>query len=59
MTPRYAYMKPRPKAYDYGYSDSRETMDVTLTEEAPVDTGLVDQFGVPIVRLPDKRRVGF
>jgi hypothetical protein len=37
----------------------RETLDVIIVSDDPVDTGLVDQHGVPIMRLSARAPMGF
>jgi hypothetical protein len=37
----------------------RETLDVIIVTDDPVDTGLIDQHGIPIMRLSSKGALGF
>lgn len=49
-----------PKADDDCWDvAARETMTVLIDDEAPVPTGLVDQWGTPIYRKPVRHKVGF
>lgn len=41
------------------WSFGRESMDVIVQDDDPVDTGLVDQHGNKIMRLPDRAPMGF
>lgn len=49
----------RPRADDDYWPDLPATMDVIVVEDHPVDTGLVDEFGVTIWRTSMRERVGF
>lgn len=45
---------------DVFWDASNDTsIQVHEPDDAPVNTGLVTATGAPIMRLPDKRRVGF
>ena len=56
---RYVPMKRAIRCEDDWWPESRERMDVIIASDDPVDTGLVDQHGIPIMRLPAKSRLGF
>lgn len=59
MSARYVI---RPRAIDLGddyWPDERLTLTILEEDIAPRDTGLVDQFGIPIVRLSPKIPAGF
>lgn len=59
--PRYAAI-PHPLwlvAGDDWYPDARETLEVIVDDSKPTDTGLVDQYGVTIYRMPRRERCGF
>lgn len=43
---------------DDAWSYGRETLDVIIESDAPVATGLTDQHGVPIMRLPSRAPLG-
>lgn len=52
----------RPKAYLAGDNydvDTKETMAIMVADDGPIDTGLVDQFGDKIIRVPTKFQTGF
>lgn len=62
MSARYVAAKPRPQAIVAGddwYPEPRETVEVIVEDAAPRRIGLVDQYGVPIWRLPIRERCGF
>lgn len=44
------------EAGDEYWSEARETIEI-INDRAPIDTGLVNEHGVPIVRMPHP--VGF
>lgn len=44
---------------DDWYGMSPRTMTVHVTDGDPVDTGLVDHLGVPIMRLSERIPMGF
>lgn len=44
---------------DDAWSYGRETLDVIVESDGPVATGLTDQHGVPIMRLPSRSPIGF
>lgn len=46
-------------AGDEWWPEARETVDVIVEETAPRDTGLVDQYGMTIWRVPKRERCGF
>lgn len=51
-----------PKADDdvWAAAGGREWIDVLVDDPAaPVRTGLLDQFGVPIMRVPTRHKIGF
>ena len=51
-----------PRSIDTGdefWAEARETIDIIVAEEEPVETGLVDQWGKPIRRYPKRNPVGF
>lgn len=59
---RYAALARRPRvvrAEDDWYPEMRETVDVIIEDALPRDTGLVDQHGVTIYRMPLRERCGF
>lgn len=39
--------------------EPRERLDVIIVSDDPVNTGLVDQRGIPIMRVPSRRPLGF
>lgn len=43
---------------DY-YFEERQTVEVIVCDEEPVDTGLVDEFGVRLFRVRERGKVGF
>lgn len=47
------------RAEDEWWPENRETIDVVVTDDHPVNTGLVDQNGVPIMRISPKSPMGF
>lgn len=47
------------RAEDEWYPENRERLDVIVVEDSPVDTGLVDHHGVPIMRITSRAPVGF
>ena len=49
----------RPKAWDDYWPETRETLDVIVTDDDPVETGLIDQHGNKIVRLSPRQTMGF
>lgn len=49
----------RSRAEDDFYSDTRQTMTVIVEDSDPVDTGLVDHLGIPIMRVSERIPVGF
>lgn len=51
-------IRPKQLGDDY-YQEPRETMTVHAVDDAPTDTGLVDDLGVPIMRLSDRGPLGF
>ncbi len=59
---RYVAAPRRPRAVqaeDEWYSEPRETMEVIVRGAEPADSGLLDQFGVTLWRMPDRHKVGF
>lgn len=59
---RYVVGRAAPQAIQAGddyWPETRETMSVVVTDNAPHDTGLVDERGVTIWRLPSIARIGF
>ena len=44
---------------DEYYIEPRETITVHVEDAAPVDTGLVDEHGVRIMRTPNRSPMGF
>lgn len=57
---RYVARLPKViRAEDEWWPENRDSMDVIVTDEHPVDTGLVDQNGVPIMRLSSRIPMGF
>jgi hypothetical protein len=62
MTRRYIVSAIAPRSIAAGddwYSDPRETINVIVDDQGPTNTGLVDQYGVTIYRLPGRERCGF
>lgn len=58
-SPRYITRAKRSvRAEDDWYPESRERLDVIIASDEPVDTGLVDQFDIPIMRLSSKLPMG-
>lgn len=58
--PRYITRAKRAiRAEDDWYPESRERLDVIIVSDEPMDTGLVDQFDVPIMRVSSRGPVGF
>lgn len=56
------YTTHRPRAIfveDAYWPEPPVRMEVIIEQDAPVDTGLVDEFGTTIYRVPERRRVGF
>lgn len=56
------YVSRAPKqirAEDGWWPETRERMDAIIVDDTPVNTGLVDQRGVPIVRLSSRGPLGF
>ena len=55
-------MVRRPRA-DWFENEKPVTVQTSMTiyerDEQPEDTGLLDQHGTPLYRMPDKRRVGY
>ena len=59
---RYVPRARRPRACDPEWHEFAQprTMDVIVPDEtAPEDTGLLDQHGVPLYRVPERVRCGF
>jgi hypothetical protein len=60
--PRY-FVVPRPptaiEAGDDFWEPSARSMEVLVPSDEPANTGLVDQFGASIYRMPTRRPVGF
>ena len=55
-----AILPPRTvRASDDWWPEPRESFDVLVTDDRPIDTGLVDQHGTPIMRLSDRSPLGF
>lgn len=46
-------------AGDDWYPETRETVTVIVEDDKPTDTGLIDQHGVPIYRVPNRERCGY
>ncbi|MGA9315581.1 MAG: hypothetical protein WBV77_13255 [Solirubrobacteraceae bacterium] len=42
-----------------GYEPPRDTMEVIVTDDRPVDTGLLDAHGNKLYREPTRRPIGF
>ncbi|RBP12863.1 hypothetical protein DFR50_11352 [Roseiarcus fermentans] len=62
--PRYIaiHREPQPEqSYvgDYYWGTGRSTIDVIVSERGPRRTGLLDQDGNPLYRLPPHRPIGF
>jgi len=55
-------MTRRPKAH-WDIWEKPATIDTTMTvyerEEEPEDTGLLDETGTPLYRMPEKRKIGY
>ena len=49
----------RPRFEDDYYHDTPQTMQVIVEDSEPVETGLEDHLGIPIMRVPDKIPMGF
>lgn len=59
---RYVPRAHRPRACDPDWSEFAQprTMDVIVPDDdEPRDTGLLDQHGVPLFRVPERVRCGF
>jgi len=62
MPIRYLTLLRRPRTVtvqDDVWTEPPVTMQVISDEGQPVDTGLVDQFGTTIYRVPTRERMGF
>jgi hypothetical protein len=44
---------------DYVWAEPRERLDVIIVSDDPIDTGLVDQHGTPIMRVSSRAPLGF
>lgn len=59
---KYVPMTRRPKAH-WDIWEKPATIDTTMTvyerEEEPEDTGLLDETGTPLYRMPEKRKIGY
>ena len=44
---------------DYYWGNGRSSIDVIVSERGPRRTGLVDQYGYAVYRLPPDRPIGF
>jgi hypothetical protein len=57
---RSAPKRPRQsRAWDDYWYEQPVTMNVIVEDDNSVDTGLVDEFGVTIWRVPARERLGF
>ncbi len=60
-TDRY-FSVPRKKtirASEDWWAEPRERLDVIVTDESPINTGLVDQYENPIMRTVQRGPLGF